>query len=68
MEKYGVLNQFKEQYDNAELVSDEGAKQAAVREETHCLGEAVHALRALASSETRKALSRFHEHMQGVCF
>ena len=68
MEKYAVLNQLKEQYDNAELVSDEGAKQAAVREETHCLGEAVHALRALASSETRKALSRFHEHMQGVCF
>ena len=65
MAKYDILNQLKAQYDAAEQMSDEGAKQAAVREEAHCLAEAVHALRGLASSETRKTLMQFHEHMQG---
>ena len=41
-----VLNQLKEQYDSAARVSDDGAKQAAVREEAHCLAEAVHAITA----------------------
>ena len=68
MSKYDVLTQLKEQHDNAHLVSDDGAKQAAEREEYHCLAEAVHALQALASSETRKALSRFREYMEGICF
>ena len=63
-----VLNQLKEQYDSAARVSDDGAKQAAVREEAHCLAEAVHALRALASSETRKTLSQFHQNLQGFFF
>ena len=63
-----VLNQLKEQYDSAARVSDDGAKQAAVREEAHCLAEAVHALRALASSETRKTLSQFHQNSQGIYF
>ena len=61
-----VLNQLKEQYDSAARVSDDGAKQAAVREEAHCLAEAVHALRALASSE--KTRSQFHHHLQGIYF
>ena len=65
MSKYEILNQLKEQYDTAALLSDEGAKQAAVREEAQCLAEAVHALRGLASSETQKILKQFHEHMQG---
>ena len=65
MDKYDVLRQLKEQYDAAEKNSDDGAMQAAAREEAHCLAEAVHALRSLASSETRKQLNAFREHVDG---
>jgi hypothetical protein len=65
MAKYDVLNQLQEQYNAATHASDEGSKLAAIREEAHCLAEAVHALRALASSETRKTLIQFHEYMKG---
>ena len=66
MAKYDILNQLKQQYDAAEQKADEGAKQTALREEAQCLAEAVHALRGLASTETRRTLSQFNEYQAPV--
>ena len=64
MQKYDLLRQLEITYNNADQL-DEGTKQANIKEEAKCLAEAIHALRQLASSENKKALMRFHDHMQG---
>ena len=66
MEQYGILERAARDYAGAVDGADEDAQKRAVCEEAEAVAAAVHAIRALNASETRKKLADYHNFIEGA--